>query len=74
LPTFHIDAPHCIGENGIRHQPVKEYKEVDTSAWLPEGRVTVGLTAGASTPDNVVGDVIDRILALRGHSAAVLRT
>ena len=29
--------------------------------------MTVGLTAGASTPNNVVGDVIERILALRGQ-------
>ena len=31
--------------------------------------MTVGLTAGASTPNNVVGEVIERILALRGHTA-----
>ncbi len=30
--------------------------------------MTVGLTAGASTPNNVVGDVVERILALRGQT------
>ena len=39
------------------------------TAWLPEGPVTVGLTAGASTPNNVVGEVIERVLALRGRRA-----
>ena len=29
--------------------------------------MTVGLTAGASTPNNVVGEVVERILALRGQ-------
>jgi 4-hydroxy-3-methylbut-2-enyl diphosphate reductase IspH len=29
--------------------------------------VTVGLTAGASTPNNVVGEVVERILASRGQ-------
>jgi len=29
----------------------------------------VGLTAGASTPNNVVGEVIERVLALRGRRA-----
>jgi 4-hydroxy-3-methylbut-2-enyl diphosphate reductase len=36
--------------------------------WLPEGPVTIGLTAGASTPNNVVGEVVERILALRGRT------
>lgn len=72
LPTFHIDAPGCISNDGIRHRPVKQYAEIETSAWLPGGRVTIGLTAGASTPDNVVGDVLDRILALRGQTSARL--
>jgi 4-hydroxy-3-methylbut-2-enyl diphosphate reductase IspH len=30
--------------------------------------VRVGLTAGASTPNNVVGEVVTRILALRGST------
>jgi 4-hydroxy-3-methylbut-2-enyl diphosphate reductase len=72
LPTFHIDGQACIDEEGIHHRPVKQYTEVCSRDWLPEGRVTIGLTAGASTPDNVVGDVLDRILALRGYSSAEL--
>jgi 4-hydroxy-3-methylbut-2-enyl diphosphate reductase len=69
LPTFHIDGPGCIEEMGIRHRPVRQYAEVLTPKWLPDGLVTLGLTAGASTPDSVVGDVLDRILALRGKTA-----
>jgi 4-hydroxy-3-methylbut-2-enyl diphosphate reductase IspH len=30
--------------------------------------VRVGLTAGASTPNNVVGDVVTRLLAMRGRT------
>jgi 4-hydroxy-3-methylbut-2-enyl diphosphate reductase len=69
LPTYHIDAPDCIEENGIRHRPVRQYTDILTRDWLPAGRVTLGLTAGASTPDSVVGDVLDRILALRSKTA-----
>jgi 4-hydroxy-3-methylbut-2-enyl diphosphate reductase len=69
LPTYHIDAPGCIEENGIRHRPVRQYSEIVTTNWLPQGPVTLGLTAGASTPDSVVGDVLDRILALRGKTS-----
>jgi 4-hydroxy-3-methylbut-2-en-1-yl diphosphate reductase len=72
LPTYHIDAPGCIEEAGIRHRPVRQSLEIVTGAWLPEGPVTLGLTAGASTPDSVVGDVLDRILALRGKTAVDL--
>jgi len=36
--------------------------EVMTEHWLPdEGRVVVGLTAGASTPNNIVGQVIETL-------------
>lgn len=68
LPTFHIDAPGCIEEGGIRHRPVRQYAEVLTHDWLPHGPLTLGLTAGASTPDSVVGEVLDRILAMRGKT------
>jgi 4-hydroxy-3-methylbut-2-enyl diphosphate reductase len=72
LPTFHIDVPDCIEKNGIRHRPVRQYAEVVTPDWLPGGQITLGLTAGASTPDSVVGDVLDRILAMRGKTATDL--
>jgi 4-hydroxy-3-methylbut-2-enyl diphosphate reductase len=69
LPTYHIDAAACIEDNGIRHRPVRQYSEVLTRDWLPARAITLGLTAGASTPDSVVGEVLDRILALRGKTA-----
>jgi 4-hydroxy-3-methylbut-2-enyl diphosphate reductase len=72
LPTYHIDAPGCIEGAGIRHRPVRQALEIVTANWLPEGPVTLGLTAGASTPDSVVGDALDRILALRGKTAVDL--
>jgi 4-hydroxy-3-methylbut-2-enyl diphosphate reductase len=72
LPTFHINAPGCIDGDVVRHRPVGSHDEIETRGWLPEGRVTVGLTAGASTPNNVVGEVIERVLARRGHASADL--
>jgi len=47
---------------------VGSHDEVAREGWLPEGEVTVGLTAGASTPNNVVGEVVERILAVRGRT------
>ena len=66
LPTFHIDSPESVTPGAIRHRPIGSHQLVETAGWLPAGAVTVGLTAGASTPNNVVGEVVARILAARG--------
>jgi 4-hydroxy-3-methylbut-2-enyl diphosphate reductase len=72
LPTFHIDSPECVGPDAIRHRPIGSHQPIATAAWLPAGPVTVGLTAGASTPNNVVGEVVARILAARGLATSDL--
>jgi 4-hydroxy-3-methylbut-2-en-1-yl diphosphate reductase len=66
--TYHIAEPGCLLSAGqIRHRPVGapstvRAEEVVTEGWLPlTGRVTIGLTAGASTPNNIVGQVIETI-------------
>ncbi len=68
LPTYHISGPDRIEGAVIWHRPVGAHDEVAAADWLPAGRVTLGLTAGASTPNNVVGEVVERILALRGRT------
>jgi 4-hydroxy-3-methylbut-2-en-1-yl diphosphate reductase len=73
LPTYHISGADRIEGASVRHRPVGiHHSETSTEGWLPAGPVTVGLTAGASTPNNVVGEVVEQILALRGHTAAAL--
>jgi 4-hydroxy-3-methylbut-2-enyl diphosphate reductase len=72
LQTFHINSPDCLEGDVIRHRPVGAHGEMETTGWFPEGRVTLGLTAGASTPNNVVGEVIERVLARRGYTPADL--
>jgi 4-hydroxy-3-methylbut-2-enyl diphosphate reductase len=66
LPTFHIQGAGCIEDGAIRHRPVGKADEVRAEAWLPPGPVRIGLTAGASTPNNVVGEVVQRLLAQHG--------
>ena len=72
VTTYYIDSPECIGAIGIRHRASGTHEEIVTSSWLPSGEVRLGVTAGASTPDSVVGEVIERILALRGRTAGDL--
>jgi 4-hydroxy-3-methylbut-2-enyl diphosphate reductase len=67
LPTYHISGADRIQGGTLRHRPVGRHDETTAEGWLPPGPVTVGLTAGASTPNNVVGEVVERILALRGR-------
>jgi 4-hydroxy-3-methylbut-2-enyl diphosphate reductase len=68
LPTFHISGADRIQGRAIRHRIVGAHDETATDGWLPPGPVTVGLTAGASTPNNVVGETVERLLALRGRT------
>jgi 4-hydroxy-3-methylbut-2-en-1-yl diphosphate reductase len=62
--SFHIDTPERIGPgNRIEHMPLGGDLEV-LEPFLPEGPIRVGITSGASTPDRVVEDVIQRLIAL----------
>jgi len=67
IATFHIADPEClISADEIHHRPVgapstTRGREQTTRGWLPPGRVTVGLTAGASTPNNIVGQIIKKL-------------
>ena len=46
-------------------------QRVEIVDWIPPGPVRVGITAGASTPNNKIGDVVTRILATRGLKAEI---
>ena len=66
VPTFHIADDGClVSAASIRHRPVGSKSETGAQGWLPSGGpLRVGLTSGASTPDNVVGAVILRLATL----------
>ena len=67
--AYHIDDAGCIlSAEEIRHKPAGQREPVVTKGWLPVKPLTIGVTAGASTPNRVIGDAIERLLACRGLS------
>ncbi len=69
VPTYHVADAECIDieRATIRHLAPGPHDETETRGWLPpEGPVRVGLTAGASTPNNKIGDAVARVFATRG--------
>ncbi|HEU0054885.1 MAG TPA: 4-hydroxy-3-methylbut-2-enyl diphosphate reductase [Longimicrobium sp.] len=69
--TYHVaDADRIDPARGtIRFKPAgapADAPEVEAEEWLPAGPISVGLTAGASTPNNKIGEAVERLLATRG--------
>ncbi|MFI5228150.1 MAG: 4-hydroxy-3-methylbut-2-enyl diphosphate reductase [Gemmatimonadales bacterium] len=74
VPTYHIESVSAIdpGARTIHYRPARvAHSEADAVDWLPAGPVHVGVTAGASTPNNKIGEVVARVLATRGLEAPV---
>jgi len=69
LPTYFIkNAAKMVSDRVIIHYNQHLNKEVETRNWLPAGKITVGITAGASCPNNLIEDTIRRLFELRGVS------
>jgi 4-hydroxy-3-methylbut-2-enyl diphosphate reductase len=65
IPSYHIDSEvRILSGNRIEHRELSGNLKI-TENWLPDGEIVVGITSGASTPDKVVEDVIDKILQLK---------
>ncbi len=65
IESFHIDTPDRISveNNSICHKPL-ESDLVLKKDFIPDGELTVGITSGASTPDKVVADVIEKLVKI----------
>jgi len=71
VPTYFIRNQECLESPGlIRHYDLHEKREVSSLiSWLPQASipVRVGITAGASCPNNLIEEVMLRVLSLRGE-------
>ena len=65
--TYHIADPSClVSPHELKYRPVGRPStaaslEETARDWLPDGPIAIGLTAGASTPNNIVGEVIEKL-------------
>jgi len=71
IPSYHIDsAARIFDANKVEHKPLGKDLEIKEN-WLPDGPIVVGVTSGASTPDKVVEEVIEKIFQLKTAVALV---
>src|SRR5437879_6741044 len=75
LSTYFIkNAAKMESDKLIVHYDQHQKKEVETPDWLPSGQITVGITAGASCPNNIIEDAIRRLFEVKGVSVQELLT
>ncbi len=64
--TYHIDDPESLlNKNKIRHKVIGGQEIETTENWLSEECLQIGMTAGASTPNNKIGEAIEKIMTFR---------
>jgi 4-hydroxy-3-methylbut-2-enyl diphosphate reductase len=74
LPTYFIrNASKIESRERIVHYDQHEKGERATEGWLPPSPVTIGITAGASCPNNVIEETIVRVFELHGIGAEQLK-
>ena len=59
-----IEKERILDRDRLEHKPLDSEIAIAKN-WLPFGKITVGVTSGASTPDKVVADVIEKIFELK---------
>jgi len=73
IPTWFIRNADClISAQEIRHFDIHQKVETASHYWLPlKGLLTIGITAGASCPNNLIEDTVRRLLELRGEATEI---
>jgi len=76
VPTYHIEDATSIEPETRRiiFRPAGvKHSEASAVDWIPDrSGVRIGLTAGASTPNNKIGETVARIFATRGIDVRIV--
>jgi len=73
LPTYFVlNASRLLSAKEILHYNLHERREVVAHDWLRAGSFVVGITAGASCPNNLIEETLVRLFQLRGISVEEL--
>lgn len=70
LTSYWVDRPDRVGPGNEIYCRSAEGEEQLVKDWLPNRPVTIGVTSGASTPDKVVEDVLERVFMISKLSPA----
>ncbi len=71
LPTYFVrNASRLLSQREILHYDLHAKSEIIAKDWLPEGPLVVGITAGASCPNNLIEETLLRLFELRGITRA----
>jgi 4-hydroxy-3-methylbut-2-enyl diphosphate reductase len=69
LPTYFVlNASRLVSATEIKHYNLHEKREVVSHFWLSNGPAVIGITAGASCPNNLIEETLIRLFELRGIS------
>ncbi|MDQ6765424.1 MAG: 4-hydroxy-3-methylbut-2-enyl diphosphate reductase [Verrucomicrobiota bacterium] len=69
LPTYFVrNASRLLSSKEILHYDLHARDEVIARDWLRPGRLVVGITAGASCPNNLIEETLIRLFELRAIS------
>jgi 4-hydroxy-3-methylbut-2-enyl diphosphate reductase len=76
VTTYHVEDAEGIdpATGVVRYRPIGLHmNEVTQAGWMPtQGAVRIGITAGASTPNNKIGEAVARIFQTRGIDPALI--
>jgi 4-hydroxy-3-methylbut-2-enyl diphosphate reductase len=68
-PAFHIESEtDIVDDHEIHNQPAGTAQTLLTTNWLPAGKITIAVTAGASTPNAKIGAVISKLFRIRNEN------